>query len=72
MASGHNDYHPALSRSMIGDNADLGLDPPSSLLGGEAFLERIYDAYRSMTAPSGTKCLEHRPPHRVGRTRWHL
>jgi phospholipase C len=54
MASGHNDYHPALSRSMIGDNADLGLDPPSSLLGGEAFLERIYDAYRAMTAPSGT------------------
>jgi phospholipase C len=54
MASGHNDYHSALSRSMIGDNADFGFDPPSSLLGGEAFLERIYDAYRSMTAPSGT------------------
>ncbi len=54
MASGHNDYHPALSRSMIGNNADLGFDPPSSLLGGEAFLERIYDAYRSMTSSSGT------------------
>ena len=49
MASGHNDYHPALSRSMIGNNADFGFDPPSSLLGGEAFLKRIYDAYRSMT-----------------------
>lgn len=34
MASGHNDYHPALSRSMIGNNADFGFDPPSSLLGG--------------------------------------
>ena len=54
MASGHNDYHPALSRSMIGNNADFGFDPPSSLLGGEAFLERLYDAYRSMTSPSGT------------------
>jgi phospholipase C len=54
MASGHSDYHPALSRSMIGDNVDFGFDPPSSLLGGEAFLQRIYDAYRSMTSPSGT------------------
>ena len=35
-------------------NLDIGFDPPSSMLGGEAFLERIYDAYRSMTAPSGT------------------
>ena len=54
MAGGHNDYHPALSRSMIGNNADFGFDPPSSMLGGEAFLERVYNTYRSMTAPSGT------------------
>ena len=54
MASGHNDYHPALSRSFIGSDMDIGFDPPSSLLGGEAFLERIYDAYRSMTSPAGT------------------
>jgi len=40
MASGHNDYHPALSRSMIGNNEDFGFDPPSSMLGGEAFLQR--------------------------------
>jgi phospholipase C len=33
---------------------DIGFDPPSSLFGGEAFLQRIYDAYRSMTSPSGT------------------
>jgi phospholipase C len=54
MASGHNDYHPALSRSMIGNNADFGFDPPSSMLGGEAFLERVYNTYRSMTSATGT------------------
>ena len=54
MASGHNDYHPAYGRSFIGSDIDIGFDPPSSLLGGEAFLERIYDTYRSMTSPSGT------------------
>ena len=54
MASGHNDYHPALGRSMIGNDADFGFDPPSSMLGGEAFLERVYNAYRSMTSPTGT------------------
>ena len=54
MASGHNDYHPAYGRSFIGGNLDIGFDPPSSMLGGEALLQRIYDAYRSMTGPSGT------------------
>ena len=54
MASGHNDYHPAYGRSFIGGDLDIGFDPPSSMLGGEALLQRIYDAYRSMTGPSGT------------------
>jgi phospholipase C len=54
MASGHNDYHPAYGRSFIGSDMDIGFDPPSSMLGGEALLQRIYDAYRSMTGPSGT------------------
>jgi phospholipase C len=54
MASGHNDYHPAYGRSFIGGNADIGFDPPSAMLGGEAFLERLYNAYRSMTSDSGT------------------
>ena len=54
MASGHNDYHPAYGRSFIGANMDIGFDAPSSLLGGEALLQRIYHAYRSMTGPSGT------------------
>jgi phospholipase C len=54
MTSGHNDYHPAYGRSLIGGNLDIGFDPPSSMLGGEALLQRIYDAYRSMTGSSGT------------------
>jgi phospholipase C len=54
MTSGHSDYHPAYGRSFIGSDMDFGFDPPSSLLGGEAFLERIYDAYRLMTSSSGT------------------
>ena len=54
MASGHNDYHPAYGRSFIGANLDIGFDPPSSMLGGEAFLEQVYNTYRSMTGPSGT------------------
>lgn len=40
IASGHNDYHhPAYGRSSIGADVDIDFDPPSSLLGGEAFLE---------------------------------
>jgi phospholipase C len=54
IASGHNDYHPAYGRSFLGSNADIGFDPPSSMLGGEAFLERVYNAYRSMTSDDGT------------------
>ncbi len=54
MASGHNDYHPAYGRSLIGANLDIGFDPPSSMLGGEAFLEQVYNTYRSMTGSSGT------------------
>jgi phospholipase C len=54
MASGHNDYHPAYGRSFIGSDMDIGFDPPSSMLGGESFLQRIYDTYRSMTSLSGT------------------
>ena len=30
------------------------LDPPSSMLAGEAFLERIFNAYRSATSESGS------------------
>ena len=54
MIAGHGDYHPAFGRSFFGGNADIGLDPSSAMLGGEAFLERIFNAYHAATAPSGT------------------
>ena len=40
MIAGHGDYHPAFGRSFFGGNVDIGLDAPSAMLGGEAFLER--------------------------------
>jgi phospholipase C len=50
---GHGDYHPAAGRAM-GHGLDIkGIDPPSSILGGEAFLSRIYDAYRGMQSTTG-------------------
>jgi phospholipase C len=51
--SGHGDYHPAFGRAMPGAVGDA-LDPPSSILAGEAFLERIFNAYRSSTSESGS------------------
>src|SRR5262245_45744735 len=51
--SGHGDYHPAFGRSFAGMNVDP-MDPPSSILAGEAFLARIFNAYRSMKSESGT------------------
>jgi phospholipase C len=52
--SGHGDYHPAFGRS-FGQAVDAtALDPPSSVLGGEAFLARIFNAYRSSTSESGS------------------
>jgi phospholipase C len=54
MISGHGDYHPAFGRS-LGTSVDAeSLDPPSSALAGEAFLARIFDAYRSGTSESGS------------------
>jgi phospholipase C len=51
---GHGDYHPAFGRS-LGEAVDATtLDPPSSMLAGEAFLARIFDAYRSSTSESGS------------------
>src|SRR6478736_380311 len=54
MAGGHGDYHPAFGRSFGTSVHGEALDPPSSLLGGEAFLARIFDAYRSSTSESGS------------------
>src|SRR6476661_7987408 len=52
MLTGHGDYHPAFGRSFSAA-VDLKMDSPSSMLGGEAFLERVFNAYRSATSQSG-------------------
>ena len=69
---GHNDYHPACGRAMGHGMAIQSIDPPSSILGGEAFLSRIYHAYKAMQSPTGIQRLEHGPADRLGRTRRHL
>ncbi|MFF3400939.1 alkaline phosphatase family protein [Streptomyces sp. NPDC002659] len=51
---GHGDYHPAFSRVLGHGVVIPDVDPPSSILGGEAFLARIYNAYRAMQSPSGS------------------
>ena len=51
---GHGDYHPAVSRA-LGHGVVLDdVDPPSSILGGEALLSRIYDAYKGMRSSTGS------------------
>jgi phospholipase C len=50
---GHNDYHPAVSRALGHGIVVPGVDPPSSILGGEEFLARIYDAYKAMQSRPG-------------------
>jgi phospholipase C len=47
---GHNDYHPAVSAVMPG----LSIDPPSSILGGEDLLARIYTAIRTSSNMDGS------------------
>jgi phospholipase C len=47
---GHNDMHPAFDALF----PDALIDPPSSLLGGEALLARIYDAIRSARSENGS------------------
>jgi phospholipase C len=53
MLSGHGDFHPAMGRSFVGE-MDIEVDNPSSILSGDAFLARVYDAYRSATSENGT------------------
>lgn len=47
---GHNDMHPAFDALFPG----VGFDPPSSLIGGEALLAKIYNAVRSASSPRGS------------------
>jgi phospholipase C len=50
---GHNDMHPPISALLHG----LPWDPPSSLLGGEALLAKVYDAVRTSSSSSGSNYL---------------
>ena len=49
LLAGHADYHPAFGRALL-PGLDVDIDPPSSILAGEAFLARIYNAVRSAPA----------------------
>lgn len=53
LLAGHCDYHPAFGRALFVD-VDVLVDPPSSVLGGEAFLARVYRALRAASAPAGS------------------
>jgi phospholipase C len=46
----HNDYHPAYNALFQG----LSADPPSSVLGGEELLARVYTAVRASSSASGS------------------
>ncbi len=46
----HNDYHPAYNAIMPGFSAD----PPSSILGGEELLARVYSAIRASSTEDGS------------------
>jgi phospholipase C len=50
LMQGHNDMHPAYNVNYPG----MAFDPPSSLLGGEAFLAMLYNAIRMSSSPSGS------------------
>jgi phospholipase C len=52
MMAGHGDYHPAMGRS-LSSAVEVQVDSPSSILAGEAFLARVYNAYRSATSAQG-------------------
>jgi phospholipase C len=47
---GHNDMHPAMNALF----PNMEVDPPSSLLGGEALLAKIYNAIRTAASDSGS------------------
>ncbi len=51
---GHNDYHPAFGRAAGPKMYLPDADPPSSILGGEELLSRVYAAYRGMQGTTGS------------------
>ena len=56
LLTGHCDYHPAFGRALL-PGIDVLMDPPSSILAGEAFLARIYDVVRTAASPGGSNAL---------------
>jgi phospholipase C len=56
LISGHTDYHPAAGMAML-PGVEAPVDPPSSILAGEAFLARIYDALRAASSGTGSNHL---------------
>ena len=72
LVGGHGDYHPAFGRA-LGPQVDAdAIDPPSSILAGEAFLARIFETYRSSDLGVGLERLEHHASDRLGRAGRHL
>jgi phospholipase C len=53
LMAGHADYHPAFGRALL-PGFEVPIDPPSSVLAGEAFLARIYEAVRSARSAAGS------------------
>ena len=54
LVAGHGDYHPAEGRSLIGHDYNIAIDPPSSILAGEHFLDRIYRAIKTANSSEGS------------------
>jgi phospholipase C len=52
LMAGHSDYHPAFGRALMA-GVEIPIDPPSSILAGEAFLARIYQAVRTAASTDG-------------------
>jgi phospholipase C len=53
LLAGHSDYHPAFGRALL-PGFEVPIDPPSSILAGEAFLARIYGAVREAPTTTGS------------------
>jgi phospholipase C len=53
LLAGHSDYHPAFRRALVA-GLDVPIDPPSSVLAGEAFLARIYGTLKSARSDGGS------------------
>lgn len=56
MTVGHNDYHPAAGRMLI-QGRSIPVDPPSSILGGELLMAKIYNAVKNSSSATGSNYL---------------